>query len=43
MVQMEEMFSNSEKERLTELIKKVQDKNDELEKHRKKIELQNEK
>ncbi|ALO14788.1 Non-motile and phage-resistance protein [Salinivirga cyanobacteriivorans] len=40
---MEEMFSNSEKERLTELIKKVQDKNDELEKHRKKIELQNEK
>ncbi len=40
---MEERFSNSEKERLTELVKKVQYKNDELEEHRKKIELQNEK
>lgn len=40
---MEEKLSNTEKDRLTDLIRKVQDKNDQLEEHRKKIELQNEK
>ncbi len=40
---MKDNFENKERERLEDLVREVQQKNSELEKHRQKIELQNKK